>query len=94
MDMDRHGPETDMLIAKDIGDPKGSPLLYFKPVDINQASLEELMAIRGIGYKTAVRILNFKYANGFLLTIDELDTIGGPVGLYRLGAIVPYLSAG
>ncbi len=93
LDLNRQGARTDTFITRGIDDTKGPPLLYFRPVDINQASLEELTAIRGIGYKTALRILEFKNANGFLLTIEELDTVGGPVRPSRLGAIVPYLSA-
>jgi DNA uptake protein ComE-like DNA-binding protein len=67
-------------------------LLFFRPMDINSASLEELILLPGIGEVTACRIVQFRQSLGFLLSVKELDTIGSPLNPKLLGAIGPYLA--
>ena len=67
-------------------------LLFFRPMDINSASLEELTLLPGIGEVTACRIVQFRQSLGFLLSVEELDTIDSPLNPKLLGAIGPYLA--
>ena len=67
-------------------------LLFFRPMDINSASLEELILLPGIGEVTACRIVQFRRSLGFLLSVEELDTINSPLNPKLLGAIAPYLA--
>jgi hypothetical protein len=67
-------------------------LLFFHPMDINSASLEELILLPGIGEVTACRIVQFRQSLGFLLSVEELDTINSPLNPKLLGAIGLYLA--
>jgi DNA uptake protein ComE-like DNA-binding protein len=66
-------------------------LLFFRPMDINSASIEELTLLPGIGEITASRIIQFRQSLGFFLSAEELDTIDSPLSQKLLGAIGPYL---
>ncbi len=66
-------------------------LLFFRPMDINSASFEELILLPGIGEVTACRIVQLRQSLGFLLSVEELDTINSPLSPKLLGAIGPYL---
>lgn len=68
-----------------------SELLFFRPMDINSASFEELILLPGIGEVTARGIVQFRQSLGFLLSVEELDTIDSPLSPKLLGAIGPYL---
>lgn len=57
----------------------GAALLFFQPLDINQASMEELALLRGVGEKGAAALLNFRMGRGFLLSVNEIDSINGPL---------------
>ena len=67
-------------------------LLFFRPMDINSASLEELTLLPGIGEVTAYRIVQFRRSLGFLLSVEELDTINSPLNPKLLREIAPYLA--
>lgn len=67
-------------------------LLFFRPMDINRASFEELTLIPGIGEVTACRIVQFRRCLGFFLSVEELDTINSPLNPKLLEAIAPYLA--
>ena len=67
-------------------------LLFFRPMDINSASFEELTLLPGIGEVTACRVVQFRQSLGFLLSVEELDTINSPLNPKLLGAIGPYLA--
>ena len=67
-------------------------LLFFRPMDINNASFEELILLPGIGEVTACRVVQFRQSLGFLLSVEELDTINSPLNPKLLGAIGPYLA--
>jgi DNA uptake protein ComE-like DNA-binding protein len=67
-------------------------MLFFRPMDINSASFEELTLLPGIGEVTACRVIQFRQSLGFLLSVEELDTIKSPLSPKLLGAIAPYLA--
>ena len=67
-------------------------LLFFRPMDINSASLEELTLLPGIGEVNAFRIVQFRQGIGFFLSIDELDSIDSPLNPKLLKAIASYLA--
>jgi DNA uptake protein ComE-like DNA-binding protein len=67
-------------------------LLFFRPMDINSASFEELTLLPGIGEVTACRVVQFRQSLGFLLSVEELDTIDSPLNPKLLGVIRPYLA--
>lgn len=51
-------------------------------ININSASAKELMTLSGIGEKVALRIVQFREANGPFKSVDDLkrvDGIGGAV---------------
>jgi competence protein ComEA len=47
------------------------------PIDINQATLDELMLVSGIGERTAEKIVAFRKGRGPFRTIDDLMQIPG-----------------
>lgn len=53
-------------------------MLYFEPVNVNSATLEELDLLPGVGFKTADAILNLRQEYGFFLLNEELkDAMAG-----------------
>ena len=46
-------------------------------VDINSASTEELMRIKGIGETIAERIVEYRYNNGNFASIDDIKNVKG-----------------
>ena len=67
-------------------------LLFFRPMDINSASFEELILLPGIGEITACRVVKFRQSLGFILSVEELDTINSPLNPKQLWALGPYLA--
>ena len=51
--------------------------LYFIPIDVNEASAEELVVIPGIGEKTARAILEYRRQHGSFSTVEELKKVRG-----------------
>jgi competence protein ComEA len=47
------------------------------PIDINKATLDDLMLVNGIGEKTAWRIIQFKEKSGRFQRVDDLMKIHG-----------------
>ncbi len=72
----------------------GAALLYFQPIDINYASVEELDMLPGVGEKTASALLNFRMQRGFLLTAGEIREMDGPFASSRLEYLQNYLTTG
>ncbi len=60
------------------------------PLDINFASAEELMMVRGIGEITANKIVDYRGINGYFYSMDELLNIDG-IGEKKLAALKGYL---
>lgn len=46
-------------------------------IDLNQANMEELKSLKGIGDVKAENIINYRETNGFFNSIDEIKNISG-----------------
>jgi competence protein ComEA len=59
-------------------------------LDINIATLEELIALPGIGPATAQKIIDYRTVNGPFSTVDDLDKVSGigPSTLDQIRALV------
>ena len=59
-------------------------------LDINIATLEELIALPGIGPTTAQKIIDYRTENGPFSTIDDLDKVSGigPSTLDQIRALI------
>ena len=60
------------------------------PIDLNEASLDDLMMLPGIGRRPAERILAFRDRNGGFRSIDDLFQIT-EIPRDRLTRIRPYV---
>jgi competence protein ComEA len=60
------------------------------PVDLNQASLEELTAVPGIGPTTAQRIVDWRTEHGPFESVDDLLKIKG-IGEKSVEKLRPYV---
>jgi len=66
-------------------------LLYFIPISINTASLDELMVVSGIGEKTARAIIRHRQQHGYFSRLDELKEVPG-IGHYNFKRMKDYLT--
>ncbi|MCM1059388.1 MAG: helix-hairpin-helix domain-containing protein [Eubacterium sp.] len=60
------------------------------PLDVNSASVEELMMVRGIGEITANKIVEYRGINGYFYSMDELLNVDG-IGKKKLAGLKGYL---
>lgn len=67
--------------------PSGGEVVY-----INSATLEELMALPGVGEKTAQDIIAYREANGNFTSLEDLDEVPGigPATLEELAAFISF----
>jgi competence protein ComEA len=70
-----------------------SKLALGLPVNVNQASAEDLMMIRGIGKKTADSIVALRAQKGRIKCLEQLMEIKG-IKEKKLQALKKYLYAG
>ena len=66
-------------------------LLYFVPININTAGLDELVVVPHIGKKTAGAIINYRQGNGNFSSLDELKKVSG-IGPYNFKKMKDYLT--
>ncbi|PKG37496.1 ComEA family DNA-binding protein [Psychromonas sp. Urea-02u-13] len=60
-------------------------------ININNADVNQLALIKGIGSKKAQEIIDYRADNGDFSSLDELIRVKG-IGAKTLGKIKPYLS--
>lgn len=69
--------------------PTQAPLL----VDLNTATYEELVALPGIGPKTAEKILAYRQEQGVFQEVYQLIEVNG-IGEKKMEALLPYITVG
>lgn len=73
--------------GRDVAPPRGAAgLLLGRPVDLNEATLEELQALPGIGPGLAHRIVDDRRLRGPFGSLEELVRVKG-FGPARIGAL-------
>jgi competence protein ComEA len=63
------------------------------PVNVNTATMDELISLPGIGEKRAQAILDMRKQKGGFKSVDELTEVKG-IGPANLEKLRPYLRAG
>jgi competence protein ComEA len=64
-----------------------------KPININSASVTELMQLPKVGQKTAERIVSFRKQHGSFKRIEEIMNVKG-IGEKTFAQLKPYLALG
>ena len=90
-DFSAYSPDDAYLGRLPFSQHTGYAHLFFRPVDINSASLEELTVLPGIGEKRAEGILALRASLGFFYSKDELYSPGGPVSPRLARSIALYI---
>lgn len=67
-------------------------IIKVKLVDINKATLKELMRLPGIGKVTAKRIINYRNTNGPFERIENITQVSG-IGPHKFNNIKEFLIA-
>ncbi len=81
---------TEIIITETIEVTDSTHITVSFPLDINAASAEELMMVKGIGEITANKIVEYRGINGYFYSMDELLNIDG-IGKKKLAALNGYL---
>jgi competence protein ComEA len=69
------------------------PVLALDKININMASIEQLVELKGIGEKTAVKIVEYRKEHGDFATVDDLANVKG-IGDKKLEALRDQLTVG
>ncbi len=64
-----------------------------KPINVNTASMAELMSIKGIGEAKARAIIEHREKHGPFKTVDELKNVSG-IGDKLLATLKPHVTVG
>ena len=75
------------------GTGQGDSVKTAAPVDVNRATVDELVAVPGIGEALAKRIVEFRSKNGPFERVDDLLKVRG-IGEKSLEKLRPHLRAG
>lgn len=62
-------------------------------ININTATIEDLMTLDGIGEKTALKIIEYRENNNGFLTIEEIKEVDG-IGDVKFEKIKNYITVG
>ena len=68
------------------------PAVHF-PIDLNSATMEELMALPGIGETYANRIVEYRKEHGLFLSVNDLENVPG-IGKKRLESLAEFITVG
>ncbi|HID98031.1 MAG TPA: helix-hairpin-helix domain-containing protein [Thermodesulfobacteriaceae bacterium] len=72
-------------------DVTGHNLLFFRPMDLNGISQEELTLLAGIGEVSAARIINYRNNLGFFISAEDLEAFDSPLPPKVYGIIKNYV---
>ena len=67
-----------------------NPLVFGQPLNINEASIQQLTSLPSIGEKRAADILGYRINNGDFQTLEDLDKVRG-IGPKTLLKLQPYI---
>lgn len=67
------------------------PALALDKIDVNTATMEQLLEVKGVGEVLAQRIIEYRQVHKSFKTLDELNNVKG-VGGKKLEKMLPYLT--
>jgi competence ComEA-like helix-hairpin-helix protein len=79
---------TLILLCADLSAQKHPPA---KPIDLNAASIKELVELPGVGKVTAQRILDMRQKSGRFRRVEDLLAVRG-ISQKKLDALRPYVT--
>lgn len=67
------------------------PVFAMQKLNLNQATVEQLLEIKGIGQKTAENIISYRDLHGDFSSLDEITNVKG-IGQKKLEVMRDYLT--
>jgi len=83
--------EGDKIVLKEIGGKEG--FFFGNKIDLNEAEIDDLMAIPGIGFKIASEIIQLREKKGGFRSVEELVEVRG-IGKKKLEKIKNFVFTG